>query len=133
MTWLDRSFPSAAKIMEGSEKAESMSCDIEFMVRNPASTSFLSGVQDGVGVHMEASSSLTKSRFARVGVCNGVATVDDESQLEPLGENEEWLDEPEGKDDAVEWVFDPNCMFWSANIFIVNSMGWKKGAGRYKI
>lgn len=116
----DRSFPSAAKIMEGSENPESMSCVIEFMLQNPVSTLFLSGVHDGVGVQRVASSSFTKSKFVLIGVCSGVSTVEDESQLEPSEENEELIEELDEKDDAPEWLLDPNRMFWSANIFIMD-------------
>jgi hypothetical protein len=53
-------------------------------------------------------------------VCSGVSTVEDESQLEPSEENEELTEELEEKEDVAEWLFDPNCMFWSVNIFIMD-------------
>lgn len=95
--------------MERSEKA--MSCVIELMLQKPRSTQFLSGVIAGVGVQREASSSSTKSKLVRLGVCTGVSIIDDESQLELSDENEEPIDELEEKEDAEEWVFDPNRMF----------------------
>ncbi len=72
-------------------------------------------------MHKLASSSLTKSKLVRVGVCSGVSTVDDESQLDPSEENEEFIDELDEKGDTTVWVLRPNRMLWSTNIFIVAS------------
>jgi hypothetical protein len=100
--WSDNSFPSAEKIIDWSENPVSMSCEIEFMLQKPASTPILSGVHKREAEHRETSSSLTRSKFDRVGVCSGVSTVDDVSQLEPSGENDEVIDEPAEKDEGTE-------------------------------
>lgn len=42
---------------------------------------------------------------------SGVSTIDDESQLDASAENDEFMDELEEKDEAAEWLFDPNRMF----------------------
>ena len=118
----DRSFPSAAKIMDGSENPESISSSIELIVHSPELTVCLPGVVEGVEVRKLASSSFTKSKLARTGVCSGESTVDDESQLDPSEENEEFIDELDEKGDAIEWLLSPNRMFWSTNIFIIASV-----------
>jgi hypothetical protein len=92
------------------------------MVHSPELTVCLSGVVEGVEVHMLVSSSLTKSKLARIGVCSGESTVDDESQLDPSEENEEFIDELDENGDATEWLLSPNRMFSSTNIFIIASV-----------
>jgi hypothetical protein len=68
-------------------------------------------------VENAASSSLTKLRSGRVGVCRGVAAADDESQLEASEEKEELVEGQVEKVAAAGWLFDEYVMFWSKNIF----------------
>jgi hypothetical protein len=56
------------KPMVMSSNPNGISCAIEFIVQNPGSFPCLSGVQEGVGVYKEASSTLIKSKADLVGV-----------------------------------------------------------------
>jgi hypothetical protein len=93
----DRSVPSEAKIMDGSENPESISSSREVILHGPELTVCLSGV-------------------------SGESTVDDESQLDPSEEYEEFIDELDEKGYATEWLLSSNCMFSSTKIFITASV-----------
>jgi hypothetical protein len=88
--------------MDGSENPESMSRVIEFILQNPILAPFRSELRDGVESRIEKSSSLTRSKFVRVGVWSGVSTAEDESQSDPSGVNVELMDELEEKEDDAE-------------------------------
>jgi hypothetical protein len=105
-----KGFPSAANIIHRSGSSETMPCEIGFTSRNLISSSLLLGVADAV------SSSLVKSKVARIGVCTGVSMIDDESQLEQSDEKEEFIDKLEKKGGVEQLGFDPNCTFCSKNI-----------------
>jgi len=100
IAWSERSLPSAVNIMDVLENPESMSGVIEFKLQKPMLVPLRSGVHDGVD--RRRSSSLTGSKFERVGVWAGVSTVDDESQSDPSGEKLEVVDEREENDDEAE-------------------------------
>jgi hypothetical protein len=96
----DRNFPSEAKLMDGSENPESISSSREVRIHSSELTVCLSGV-------------------------SGESTVDDESQLDPSDEIEEFIDELDEKGDATEWLLSPNRMFSSPNMFIMASVEQK--------